>query len=80
MIVAVAEVGSGKLLLLGLDGENVTRLAAGEPILLGPSRLRQLGVEGLTVQICYGRTPEDILAAFRSQGIDMQDLGDPGPG
>lgn len=52
-------------MLLGLSGENVTRLASGEPILFDAS---ELGFDG-NVAIVYGRTEADIAAELRRHGL-----------
>lgn len=67
------------LLLLGLSGENVTRLAAGEPIRIPAAELRRLGLPQLEVVICYGRTEQDIVDELRSHGVDMLDEDLRGP-
>lgn len=53
----------GPVLLLGLTGENVTRLVSGEPGTVTAARMRELGLPEIDVIIvCYGRTDEDLLA------------------
>jgi hypothetical protein len=52
-------------MLLGLSGENVTRLAAGEPILFDG---RELGFDG-HVAIVYGRTEDDLADELRRHGL-----------
>ena len=44
--------------MLGLSGENVTRLAAGEPIY---ARLENVGFEKMDLVIAYGKTEADVL-------------------
>ena len=45
MIKAVSRTGLGEpLLFLGLSGENVTRLVAGEPILITSAQMAELGL------------------------------------
>lgn len=67
--------GSGKtplglpVLFLGLSGENVTRLAAGEPIVVRPSEMAGLDLPVMSVVIGYGRTEEDIVETLRSAGL-----------
>ena len=56
----------GNLIILGLSGENVTRLAAGEPIRI-PGE--QLNIPGTTLVICYGKTEADIVAELKEHGI-----------
>jgi hypothetical protein len=52
------------LVVFGLSGENVTRLMAGEPILVD---LRELGLPPGRVLIAGGRTEELILTEMRGQ-------------
>lgn len=59
------------LLLLGLSGENVTRLTAGEPILIPPSQIRALGLPLMTVVVHYGRTEQAILDEFKAHNIEL---------
>lgn len=47
------------LVLLGLSGENVARLAADEPIRLN---LSELGLPAIEVVIVYGKTEDSIKA------------------
>ena len=49
------------VLLLGLSGENVTRLAAGELILISPATMQAMGLPAIEVLVCYGRTELDIM-------------------
>lgn len=59
--------GKGRsMLVVGLSGENVTRLAAAEPIL---KQLDAAGFPGLDLVILYGRT-EEVL------GRDLETLVD----
>jgi hypothetical protein len=46
------------VLFLGLSGENVTRLAAGEPIRITPQQMAELGLPQMEVVIHYGRTEQ----------------------
>lgn len=57
------------LLFLGLSGENVTRLASGEPIKVSASDMRNLGLPELDVILHYGRTEQDIIAELEALGI-----------
>jgi hypothetical protein len=57
---------SPSLLMLGLSGENVTRLAAGEPILLD---LGQLGLPPIHVVLSYGQTERVIAEEWERAGI-----------
>ena len=65
------------LLFLGLSGENVTRLAAGEPILISSAQLAELGLPPMVIAIHYGRTEEDILADVKEHGITFGKAGTP---
>jgi hypothetical protein len=72
MIKAAGRTGLGvPLLLLGLSGENVTRLAAGEPVRVPVSDMRQLGLPAMEVVIHYGRTEQDIVDEFRAHGLTL---------
>lgn len=67
MIKATGVDGNGQtLLVLGLSGENVTRLMADEPIKFD---LAELGLPPMTVVIVGGRTEESILTQLRSVGL-----------
>lgn len=58
MIKARGETAEGTpLLLIGLSGENVTRLAAGEPIVFDTS---EIGLPPMQVIVMYGRTEQEI--------------------
>jgi hypothetical protein len=65
VIKVAGELGGRPFMLLGLSGENVTRLAAGEPIAFDGD---QLGYAGKVV-ILYGRTEADIKAQLREHGL-----------
>lgn len=54
------------LLVLGLTGENMTRLMADEPITLN---LADLGLPPIAVLIVGGRTEDAITEQLRSQGL-----------
>lgn len=58
MIKAVARDANGPMVILGLSGENVTRLMADEPILVD---LAELGLAPLRIAIIGGRTETDIV-------------------
>lgn len=51
------------LLLLGLSGEAVTRLVAGEPIAFD---LAEIGGPPMLITIVYGRTEDDIVHDLKS--------------
>jgi hypothetical protein len=70
MIKAASRTGLGEpLLFLGLSGENVTRLTAGEPIVISSAQLAELGLPQIVVVIHYGHTEDDILAEIQSHGV-----------
>lgn len=54
----------GRMAVLGLSGENVTRLMAGEPILLD---LAELGLPPQRIVIVGGRTEADIEHDLRGR-------------
>jgi len=64
------------MLLLGLSGENVTRLAAGEPIRISAQQMGQLGLPQVEVVIHYGRTEQAILDELADQGVLQRDAAD----
>lgn len=67
MIKAAGRTGDGKpLLLLGLSGENVTRLMSDEPIRFD---MADVGLPPMVVVIVGGRTEDDITAQLRSHGL-----------
>lgn len=79
MIKAAGKTGLGlPLLLLGLSGENVTRLAAGEPIRIQAGHLAQLGLPQMEIVICYGRTEQDIADEIRAHGVTLHGFGEDG--
>lgn len=49
---------NGPVILLGLSGENITRLMADEPILIN---LAELGLPPLRIALIGGRTEADIV-------------------
>ena len=65
----IKAVGQGKdgnaVLLLGLSGENITRLVAGEPIHITPDQMMQLGFPAMHVGIVYGKTEEEIVKQMK---------------
>jgi hypothetical protein len=76
MIKAAGKTGLGApLLLLGLSGENVTRLAAGEPIRVTVPQMQQLGLPPMEVIIHYGRTEQAILDELEAYGIKVHEGG-----
>lgn len=76
MIKASGRTGIGlPLLFLGLSGENVTRLAAGEPIRIRATDLVALGLPPIEVVIHYGRTEDAIREEIVSHGIKLHEGG-----
>lgn len=80
MIKLLAKLGGRKTILLGLTGENITRMMAKEPALID---LNEFGVEGQLV-LCAGTTSRDILVDLVQAGIVEQRILDeyqePAPG
>ena len=69
MIKAVVTTPSrGNLVIFGLSGENVTRIAAGEPIRIPGEHI---GIPGTTFVICYGKTEADIVAELQANGVSI---------
>ena len=74
MIKATGRTGDGKpLLVLGLSGENATRLMADEPIRLN---LADLGLPPLEVVIVGGRTEADIERDMQAAGLLPKEIID----
>jgi hypothetical protein len=67
MIKAVGAHDGQPMLLLGLSGENMTRLMADEPIRFDTSELP--GLPAMVVVIVGGRTEDAILAQLRNVGL-----------
>jgi hypothetical protein len=61
--------GQPLMLILGLSGENVTRLVAGEPIAFEAA---DLGLPEMTVVIMYGKTEADIAKEFEANGVAVR--------
>jgi hypothetical protein len=81
MIKAASRTALGEpLLFLGLSGENVTRLAAGEPVLITSSQLAELGLPPMVIAIHYGRTEDDIVAEIKAHGVKMRPVPEAGDG
>lgn len=67
MIKATGKTGDGRpMVLLGLSGENVTRLMADEPIQFD---LAELGLPPMVVVIVGGRTEDAITEKLREAGL-----------
>lgn len=56
------------MLLLGLTGENLTRLVAGEPILVKAADMAAMGLPAIDVALTYGKTDEAILKEIKANG------------
>lgn len=66
MIKAVGKSGDQTMLLLGLSGENMTRLMADEPIQFN---LAEVGLPSMVVVIVGGRTEGAITEKLRDAGL-----------
>lgn len=55
-------------LLLGLSGENIARLTAGEPIRIQAEAMTEMDLPPMEIVIHYGRTEQDILDELRTHG------------
>lgn len=66
MIKAVGRDGDKPMVLIGLSGENMTRLMADEPIKFD---LAELGLPPCTVLIVGGRTEDAIYEQLRTTGL-----------
>jgi len=76
MIKAATKTGLGEpMLFLGLSGENITRLAAGEPILIRSAQMAELGLPPIVITIHYGRTEDDIVAELKEHGVTLHRAG-----
>lgn len=73
MIKALGRTGDGRpLLILGVSGEGMTRLMAGEPITLDPSKeFTDSHIEAPAVQIVLvgGKDESAILANLKRAGL-----------
>jgi hypothetical protein len=70
VIKAAGRTGLGEpLLLLGLSGENVTRLTAGEPVRITSAQMAAMGLPPIMIVIHYGRTEQAILDEFAAHGL-----------
>lgn len=77
MIKGVGKTAFGvPVLFLGLSGENVTRLAAGEPIRVSATAMRDLGLPQVEVILHYGRTEDDIVAELKAHGMQIGEFRD----
>lgn len=72
MIKALGRTGDGRpLLILGLSGENVTRLMADEPISFD---LEAMGLPACQLVIVGGRTEQAIMDQLRGVGLVSGDV------
>ena len=60
------------VLFLGLSGENITRLVAGEPILINGA---ETGLPQLKIIVHYGKTEQAILDELRAHGVTILQAG-----
>jgi len=75
MIKAASRTALGEpFLFLGLSGESVTRLAAGESILITSSQLAELGLPPMVIAIHYGKTEDAILAEIKGHGVVLRQV------
>lgn len=75
MIKSAGKTGLGlPVLFLGLSGENVTRLAAGEPIRIRSADMTALGFPPMEVVIHYGHTEQDILDELMDHGVELRSV------
>lgn len=81
MIKATATTPTGPIVILGLTGENITRLAAGEPILITGSELSAITNGAITapIAIVYGRDNDAIRADLDQHFTTLQELHDGTP-
>lgn len=67
MITGNGRDGNGRpVLVIGLSGENMTRLMADEPIIIDGAAV---GFGDLTVALLGGRTEQDIVARLSAVGL-----------
>lgn len=72
MIKATGRTGDGRpLLLLGLSGENMTRLMADEPILIDTTTLGPAFADlaPMVVAIYGGRSEEELASALKTDAL-----------
>ncbi len=75
MIKAAGKTGLGlPLLMLGLSGENMTRLAAGEPIRIPAKHMAELGLPQMEIVIHYGSTEAAILGDLEAYGVKLRTI------
>lgn len=67
MITALGTTGTGDpLLLLGLSGENMARLMAGEPIRINT---REFNLPPIQIALVGGRDENTIVASLKEHGL-----------
>jgi hypothetical protein len=66
VIKARVNTNNGPMVLLGLSGENITRLVAGEP---NHVDLAVLGLPATQIAITYGKTERHIAAEWEQNGL-----------
>lgn len=78
MIKATSKMKDGRpMLLLGLSGENITRMMANEPVSVDVGKLP--GMPKMQIVIMAGKTEEEIADRLRAAGLidgDTVELGD----
>lgn len=81
MIRARVDLGGKATVLVGLSGENVARLLAGEQIMVN---MEEMGVPGIQVVIMYGKTERHIAGELEQHGLlppgTASDMPEPKPG
>lgn len=68
------------IVILGITGENVARMAAGEPVLVN---MTELGLPPMKVILMYGKTERHITAELELHGLlppgTASDMAEPKP-
>jgi hypothetical protein len=57
------------ILLLGVTGESVTRIVAGEPIRVAADEVEAMSLPRVEVVIMYGKTHQDVVDQLRAAGL-----------
>lgn len=65
MIIAYAGDDDNRLLILGVDRENIRRLTSGDPLRVSESSHPGVPLDGLTIVVLYGNTIADIQAQLQ---------------
>jgi hypothetical protein len=76
MIKAAGQHNGRPMLVIGLSGENMTRLMAGEPIFFDAEAL---GLPAMSVLVVGGRTEDAITAELRKHFGEMGRREEPSP-